>query len=160
MIKNTSEPLLDETDTAILNALQADGRLTNLDLSHIIHLSPPATSVRLRRLEREGYISRYTAVLDREKAGYDLLCFIHISLQMHQFEQVERFRELIRQMPEVLECHHITGEYDYLLKVALRNRKELERFAVDRLTPIPGVARIHTSLVFTEVKSTTILPLK
>lgn len=79
---------------------------------------------------------------------------------MHQFEQVEHFRALIHQMPEVLECHHITGEYDYLLKVALRNRKELERFAVDRLTPIPGVARIHTSLVFTEIKSTTILPLK
>ncbi len=160
MIKNTSEPLLDEVDTAILNALQADGRLTNLDLSRLIHLSPPATSVRLRRLEKEGYISRYTAVLDREKAGYDLLCFIHIGLQMHQFEQVEHFRALIQQMPEVLECHHITGEYDYLLKVALRNRKELERFAVDRLTPIPGVARIHTSLVFTEIKSTTILQLK
>jgi Lrp/AsnC family leucine-responsive transcriptional regulator len=160
MIKNTLEPLLDDIDTALLNALQADGRLTNLELSRIVHLSPPATSVRLRRLEKEAYISRYTAVLDREKAGYDLLCFIHISMQMHQFEQVEKFRLLIQQMPEVLECHHITGEYDYLLKVVFRNRKELERFAVDRLTPIPGVARIHTSLVFTEVKSTTILPLK
>ena len=63
-------------------------------------------------------------------------------------------------MPEVLECHHITGEYDYLLKVVLRNRKDLERFVVDKLTPIPGVARIHTSLVFTEVKSTMALPLE
>jgi Lrp/AsnC family leucine-responsive transcriptional regulator len=66
----------------------------------------------------------------------------------------------MRKMPEVLECYHITGEYDYLLKVALRNRKDLERFVVDRLTPVPGVARIHTSLVFTEVKSTTALPLE
>jgi Lrp/AsnC family leucine-responsive transcriptional regulator len=63
-------------------------------------------------------------------------------------------------MPEVLECHHLPGEYDYLLKVALRNRRELERFVVERLTPLPGIARIHTSLVLSEVKSTTTLPLE
>lgn len=152
--------MLDETDKSLLRTLQADGRLSNVELARKINLSPPATLARLRRLEKDGYIRNYTAVVDREKAGYDLLCFIHISMQMHQLEQVENFRNLVREMPEVLECHHITGEYDYLLKVALRNRKDLERFAVDRLTPIPGVARIHTSLVFTEVKSTTALPLE
>lgn len=152
--------MLDSVDKAALRALQADGRLSNVELAGKINLSPPATHARLRQLEKDGYIRQYTAVVDREKAGYDLLCFIHISMQMHQFDQVEKFRRLIRQMPEVLECHHITGEYDYLLKVVLRNRKDLERFAVDRLTPIPGVARIHTSLVFTEVKSTTALPLE
>jgi DNA-binding Lrp family transcriptional regulator len=111
-------------------------------------------------LEKTGYIRQYAAIVSREKAGYDLLVFIHISLQVHQLQQVEKFRAAVRQMPEVLECHHITGEYDYLLKVVLRNRKDLERFVVDRLTPMPGVARIHTSLVFTEVKSTTALPLE
>ncbi len=160
MIKNLQNTVLDETDKALLRALQADGRLSNVELARMINLSPPATLARMRRLEKDGYIRNYTAVVDREKAGYDLLCFIHISMQMHQLEQVENFRKLVREMPEVLECHHITGEYDYLLKVALRNRKDLERFAVDRLTPIPGVARIHTSLVFTEVKSTTALPLE
>jgi DNA-binding Lrp family transcriptional regulator len=152
--------MLDETDKVLLRSLQTDGRLSNVELARKINLSPPATLARLRRLEKDGYIRNYTAVVDREKAGYDLLCFIHISMQMHQLEQVESFRNLVQKMPEVLECHHITGEYDYLLKVALRNRKDLERFAVDRLTPIPGVARIHTSLVFTEVKSTTALPLE
>lgn len=152
--------MLDETDKVLLRNLQMDGRLSNVELARKISLSPPATLARLRRLEKDGYIRGYTAVVDREKAGYDLLCFIHISMQMHQLEQVEGFRKLVRQMPEVLECYHITGEYDYLLKVVLRNRKDLERFAVDRLTPIPGVARIHTSLVFTEVKSTTALPLE
>lgn len=160
MIKNLQNTVLDETDKALLRALQADGRLSNVELARMINLSPPATLARMRRLEKDGYIRNYTAVVDREKAGYDLLCFIHISMQMHQLEQVENFRRLVRDMPEVLECHHITGEYDYLLKVALRNRKDLERFAVDRLTPIPGVARIHTSLVFTEVKSTTALSLE
>jgi Lrp/AsnC family leucine-responsive transcriptional regulator len=160
MIKNSQSIMLDKVDKSMLRALQADGRLSNVELARKISLSPPAAHSRLRRLEKDGYIRQYTAVVDREKAGYDLLCFIHISLQMHQVTQVEKFREATRKMPEVLECHHITGEYDYLLKVVLRNRKDLERFVVDKLTPIPGVARIHTSLVFTEVKSTMALPLE
>jgi Lrp/AsnC family transcriptional regulator, leucine-responsive regulatory protein len=160
MIKNILETALDDVDKAMLRALQADGRLSNVELARTVNLSPPATHARLRRLEKEGYIRQYAANIDREKTGYDLLCFIHVSLQMHKLEQVESFRQWTRQMPEVLECHHITGEYDYLLKVALRNRKDLERFLVDSLTPIPGVARIHTSLVLTEVKSTMALPLE
>jgi Lrp/AsnC family leucine-responsive transcriptional regulator len=160
MIKDSQRLTLDGIDKAILRALQTNGGLSNVELARTVKLSPPATLARVRRLEREGYIRQYAAIVDREKAGYDLLCFIHISLQMHQMEQVERFRVAVRKMPEVLECYHITGEYDYLLKVALRNRKDLERFVVDRLTPVPGVARIHTSLVFTEVKSTTALPLE
>ena len=160
MIKETQETILDEVDKRLLRALQLDGRLSNVELARSVHLSPPATHARLRRLEKEGYIRQYAAVMNREKTGYDLLCFIHVSLQMHQLEQVEKFREATRQMPEVLECHHITGEYDYLLKVALRNRKDLERFLVDRLTPLPGVGRIHTSLVLTEVKATMALPLE
>jgi Lrp/AsnC family leucine-responsive transcriptional regulator len=160
MIKNSYNNMLDKVDKSMLRALQTDGRLSNVELARKISLSPPATHTRLRRLEKDGYIRQYTAVVDREKAGYDLLCFIHISLQMHQVAQVEKFREATRKMPEVLECHHITGEFDYLLKVVLRNRKDLERFVVDKITPIPGVARIHTSLVFTEVKSTMALPLE
>jgi len=159
MIKNSQNLMLDDLDKSLLRALQADGRLSNVELARKISLSPPATHTRLKRLEKDGYIRQYTAVVDREKAGYDLLCFIHIGLQMHQVEQVEKFREATRNMPEVLECHHITGEYDYLLKVALKNRKDLEKFVVDKITPI-GVARIHTSLVLAEVKSTMALPLE
>ncbi|MEO8207545.1 MAG: Lrp/AsnC ligand binding domain-containing protein [Chloroflexota bacterium] len=80
-------------------------------------------------------------------------------MQLHRVEHIDRFRAAIREMPEVLECHHLTGEYDYLLKVALHNRRDLERFAVEKLTPIPGVARIHTSLVLSEVKASTALPI-
>ena len=99
------------------------------------------------------------ALLDRERLGFDMLCFIQISLQLHQIEQVNHFRTMIQQIPEVLECHHVTGEYDYLLKIAVRNRQELERLVMEKLTPIPGVARIHTSLVFSEIKTSTALPL-
>jgi Lrp/AsnC family leucine-responsive transcriptional regulator len=159
MIKNSKNIMLDNVDKAVLHALQNNGRLTNVELARRIKLSPPATHARLRRLEKDGYIRHYTAIVDREKAGYDLLCFIHLSMQFHQLNQGEKFRKLVRQMPEVLECHKITGEYDYLLKVVLHNSKDLERFIVDRLTSIPGVARIQTNLVFTEVKATTALPL-
>lgn len=160
MIKNSKSMILDAVDKALLRALQKDGRLSNVELARRINLSPPATLARTKRLEKDGYIRQYTAVVDSDKAGYDLLCFIHISLQMHQVTQVESFREATRRMPEVLECHHITGEYDYLLKVVLKNRKDLEKFVVDKITPIPGVARIHTSLVLVEVKTTTALPLE
>jgi len=153
MIKNTHELTLDSVDKAILQALQEDGRLSNVELAGMVNLSAPATHARVKRLEREGYIRQYTAIVDREKAGFDLLCFVHVSMQMHRLDQVESFRKATREMPEVLECHQITGEYDYLLKVALRNSKDLERFVVHRLTPIQGVGRIHTSLVLTEVKA-------
>ena len=77
---------------------------------------------------------------------------------VHQFDQVQTFRSTVEAMPEVLECHHITGEYDYLLKVVLHNRADLERFVVNQLTPLAGVARIYTNLVLTEVKATTQMP--
>ena len=154
MIKNSVSEL-NELDRAILRELQADGHLSNADLARRINLSPPATHARVRRLEQLGYIRQYTALLDREKLGYDLLCFVQVTIQLHQPEQVRSFPEHIRQMPEVLECHHVTGDYDYLLKIIVRHRKDLETFLMDRLTPIPGVARIQTNVVLDEIKSIT-----
>ncbi|OGO32277.1 MAG: AsnC family transcriptional regulator [Chloroflexi bacterium RBG_16_54_18] len=150
---------LDSLDIAILNLLQSEGRLSNAELARRIDLSPPATFARLRRLEAEGFIRSYAALLDLEKSGFDMLCFVQISLQLHQPEQVQAVRQAIQALPEVLECYHVTGEYDFLLKVAIRNRADLERFALQRLTPIQGVRRIQTNVVLSEVKSTTVLPL-
>jgi DNA-binding Lrp family transcriptional regulator len=152
------EPL-DDYDHAILSALQEDGRIANAELARRLNLSPPAIHARLRRLEEVRLITRYAALLDREKLGFDLLCFVNISLQRHTREHVDLFRQRIQQIPQVLECHHVTGEYDYLLKVVVRNRKELEHLLMEELTPIPGVAHIHTSLVLNEVKAATALPL-
>jgi DNA-binding Lrp family transcriptional regulator len=152
-------PDIDEIDRAILGLLQADGRMTNADLARAVGLSPAATHARVRRLERDGLIRGYVALVDRERAGFDLLCFVSVSLQLHRPTLVASFPKRVAEMPEVLECHHVTGESDYLLKVAVRGRHELERFIVHRLTPIPGVARIQTSLVLRELKATTALPL-
>lgn len=160
MINSSQQMGLDDMDVQVLRELQTDGRISNVELARRVNLSPPATHARIKRLQQQGYIKAAVAILDREKLGFDLLCFIQISLQMHQLEQVERFRQAVRQMPEVLECYHLTGEYDYLLKVVIRNRQDLERFVVGNLTPLPGVARIHTSVVFSEVKSATALPIE
>ncbi|MCG3211358.1 MAG: DNA-binding transcriptional activator DecR [Anaerolineae bacterium] len=159
MIQYSHQEAIDELDDAILTILQQEGRISNVDLAARVNLSPPAVHARLKRLEQQGIIRQYVALLDRERIGFDMLCFINVSLQLHQQEHVDNFRRLMLAMPQVLECHHLTGEYDYLLKVAVRNRKELEQFVVNQLTPIPGIARIHTSLVLTEIKSTTALPL-
>ncbi len=159
MIKNSQVDGLDKLDQAILRIVQTESNISVVNLAKRINLSTPATHARLRRLEDQRFIDHYAAILNREKAGFDLLCFIHISLQVHQPEQVQKIREALSAMPEVLECHFVSGEYDYILKVALRNRQDLERFLMDRLTPIPGLARIHTSLVLNEVKATTALPL-
>ncbi len=151
---------LDELDQRILDELQRDARVANAELARRLNLSPPAVHARVKRLEERGILRGYVALLDRERLGFDMLCFIQISLQLHQVEQVSHFRATIQQIPEVLECHHVTGEYDYLLKIVVRNRQELERLIMEKLTPIPGVARIHTSLVFSEIKASTELPLK
>jgi len=152
--------MLDKLDTEILEILQTEGRISNAELARRVNLSPPATLVRIRRLEESGYIQRYVTLLDRQQAGYDLLCFVRVSLQLHDVEQVMGFREAVQQLPEVLECHHVTGDYDYLLKVVAQNTRDLENFLLHQLTPIPGVARIYTSLVLNEVKVTTVIPLK
>jgi DNA-binding Lrp family transcriptional regulator len=152
-------PARDEIDDAILRELQVDGRLSNADLARRIGLSQAATHGRVRRLERDGIIDRYVALVDREQAGFDLLCFVSVGLRAHGHDDVERFREAVIAAPEVLEVHHVTGEYDYVLRVALRNRRDLERFLVDRLNTISGIARIQTSVVVREVKRSTALPI-
>jgi DNA-binding Lrp family transcriptional regulator len=148
---------LDEVDKALLRILQIDGRVTNADLARQVTLSPPAVHARVRRLEEAGVIQRYVALLDREAIGYELLCLISISMERHRRKDIEQVRLAVQEMPEVLECHHLTGEFDYQLKVVVRNRKELELFVLDRLSTIPGIAHIRTSLVLSEVKATTAL---
>ena len=150
---------LDEVDIIILRTVQENGRISNVELAQAINLSPPATHARVKRLAEQGYIREYVALLDPEKVGYDMTCFIRVSLQLHQIDELENFRVTVNKLPEVLECYHLTGEFDYLLKVVMHSRKELERFVVKKLTPIPGVAQIYTSLVLSVIKSTTALPL-
>jgi Lrp/AsnC family leucine-responsive transcriptional regulator len=159
LVESSEQVDIDGIDHSILGLLQADGRVSNAEIARRIGLSAPATHARIRRLEEAGVIRQYATLLDRETMGFDMVCFISVSLQLHQFDAIERFKELVQDMPEVLECHHITGEFDYLLKAVFRNRDELQEFVVNKLTPIPGMARINTSLVLIEIKATQQLPI-
>lgn len=151
---------LDDVDRTVLKHLQDDARLSNVELARRVNLSAPGVQKRLRRLEEIGVIQGYTTLVSRESVGLDMLCFVQITLQRHEPRAIERFKELVKTMPEVLECHHITGEYDYLLKVVVRNTKHLEQFLMETLTPIQGMDHIRTSLVLSEIKATTAVPLE
>ncbi|MGE0160187.1 MAG: Lrp/AsnC family transcriptional regulator [Gemmatimonadales bacterium] len=150
---------LDELDRRILAQLQADASISSAELARRVDLSAPGLHKRVRRLRDLGVIEREVALLNREAIDLDLLCFVQVTLAHHQPDGVSGFRRAMQGMPEVLECHHLTGEFDYLLKVVAANHRELEHFLVDRLTPTPGVDKIRTSIVLNEIKSSTALPL-
>jgi len=150
----------DQLDIAILEALQANGRISVADLARQIHLSQPAVHSRIRRLEREGIIQKYATLVDREAAGYDLLCFMRLTLQPHSREIFCNAQKTIEALPNVLECYRMTGSYDLLLKVVLRDRQDLERFIEQNLMVIGGIDRIDTDFVLNEVKHTTALQFK
>jgi Lrp/AsnC family leucine-responsive transcriptional regulator len=160
MNNNFFKNALDDSDKAILRTLQTDGRISNKALAEKVRLSPPACHARLKRLTEDGYIQGYHAVLDRRRLGLDNLCFIELGLAVHQQERIWEILENIVSLPQVLECYHLTGEYDYLLKVAVHDTDELHQFISGHLVPVPGIARVHTSVVLKEIKSAGVLPVE
>ena len=149
---------LDEVDRLLLTFLQNDARMTNTELARRVDLSPPGLQKRIRKLEEAGVIEQYATIVNREALGYDMLCFVQVTLKHHEPESVQTFREQVQKMPEVQDCYFLTGEYDYLLKVLVRNRRDLERFLVETLTPLPGMDKIRTSMVLSEIKASTAVP--
>ncbi|MCP3772683.1 Lrp/AsnC family transcriptional regulator [Paenibacillus sp. MZ04-78.2] len=156
-MEHFASKILDDVDIQILDTMQKEAQLSNAELARRVNLSPPATHARVKRLESEGFIKRQVAILNQEKLGFDLLCFIFMSTNIHQAEQLEVLEKALSSMPEVLECHCLTGEYDYLLKVTNKDRKELESF-IRKLNKL-GIARIQTSLALREIKYSTVLPI-
>ena len=159
MVESLASRGLDEVDRRILEVIQKEGNLSNVEIARKINLSPPATHARIKRLEKEGFINEYVALLNQEKLGYDLLCFIFVKKSAHQTKQLEPFESAIRNMPEVLECHHITGEHDYLLKVVIKNTEDLKNLIRNKISAHENISGIYTSLSYEEVKSTTALPI-
>jgi DNA-binding Lrp family transcriptional regulator len=150
---------LDQLDRAILFHLQENARITNSELAQRVQLSPPGLQKRLRKLEDAGIINRYVTLVDRGKVGFDLLFFIQLSLKPFESKGGKDFMQALEGMPEVLECYHTTGELDYLLKVVAADREHLEQFLAEKLTTVPGIARLTVSMVLTDVKATTALPI-
>ncbi|MCB0035362.1 MAG: Lrp/AsnC family transcriptional regulator [Anaerolineales bacterium] len=151
---------LDDVDVQILDQLQTDSSISNVKLSELVNLSPPSVHSRIKRLQQLGYITGYTALLDREKLGFEMTFFIQVSVRNHSSRDAEQFKQQIIAMPKVLECHHVTGEFDYMLKVVVRNKQELQMFLLDRLTTIDGIERVQTSMSVMELKATHHLPIR
>lgn len=151
---------LDNLDFAILDELQVNGRISVADLARKIHLSQPAVHNRIKRLERQGLIRQYVALLDREMLGYDVMAFIQIGVNQHSTEQMQQLMERFAALPEVLECYRMAGEFDLMLKVVLQSTKSLDQFIAKHLANVQGIGRIQTNLVLNEAKITTALKVK
>jgi Lrp/AsnC family transcriptional regulator, leucine-responsive regulatory protein len=151
---------LDDRDRLLLGLLQENSRTSNAELARQLSLSSPGLQKRLKKLEDNGFIDRYVTLVNREALGLDLLCFTQVSLSHHQPACVGEFCERVQSLPEVMECHHLTGDFDYLLKVLVTDHQHLEQLLREEITQIPGVEKVRTSIVLSEVKASTSLPLE
>ncbi|MBV6513096.1 MAG: Leucine-responsive regulatory protein [Ignavibacteriaceae bacterium] len=151
---------LDETDIKILNILQTDAHITNLNLAKEVGISPPTMLERVRRLESSGIIKKYIALVDAEKVGQNITAFVQVSLAVHQMNSVDEFRRSIDELDEVLECYHISGEDDFLLKVTVRSIKEYERFVLEKLSMLKGVSKVKTNFCLSVFKHETKLTIE
>lgn len=150
---------LDALDIRILQELQEDSSLTNVELARRVHLSPSPCLARVKALESAGVIQRYVALADPKVLGLGLSVFISISLKEQSKEALAEFESRIADHDEVMECYLMTGDSDYLIRVAVADMAALERFILDQLTPIPGVEKIRSSFALKQVRYKTALPL-
>ncbi|WMT87897.1 Lrp/AsnC ligand binding domain-containing protein [Pelagibacterium sp. 26DY04] len=150
---------LDRTDRRILNELQADGRITNAELAARVGLPPTSMSDRLKRLQKAGYITGFTARIDPHMVGLELLVFVEVSLDKTTPDAFDKFSKAVRLAPEVLECHMVAGGFDYLVKARVTDMGHYRAFLGDVLLNLPGVSETRTYPVMEEVKSDAPLPI-
>ena len=149
---------LDRIDLLLLAELQRQGRLTNTDLAERVHLSPSACLRRVQRLEREGVIAGYRAEVSAEHLGLGLQAFVRVQLKHHDSAAVAGFAALVNGWDEVVACHALTGDMDYLLQIAVRDLEHFSRFLLDRLLNQPAVDDVNSSFVLRTVKADRGLP--
>jgi Lrp/AsnC family transcriptional regulator, leucine-responsive regulatory protein len=150
---------LDAIDVAILEVLQDNGRLSNLELSQRVHLSPSACLRRVKQLEDAGVIAGYVALLNAKAVGAHGTSFTIVNLETLGGHALDLFEQAVRDEPRILDCYYVAGSNDYLIRFAFRDAEDLERFHTDVLMRLPGVARSNSMLVLRTVKKTTALPL-
>jgi len=160
MVKKNKKPkVLDRTDRRILECLQADGRISNVNLARKVNLTPTPCIERVKRLERQGYIRGYTAILDPELVNASLLVFVEIDLSHTSPDAFRRFRDEARKLPEILECHLVSGNFDYLIKARVSDMKAYRELLGEKILGLPGVNGSRSYVVMEEVKETLNLPL-
>ena len=150
---------LDEVDLKILRQLQENSRLTTKELAAIVHLSPTPVFERVKRLEREGYIRKYMAVLDAEKLNRGFVVFCNVSMKQHTFENSQRIMAAVQNIPEIVECYNISGNYDFMLKIFVENMKHYQEFVLRILGDLDCIGSLNSFFVLGEVKNSHVLPL-
>jgi DNA-binding Lrp family transcriptional regulator len=158
MSKKIVEIPMDGFDHAIVRALQANGRLSNVQLAERINLSESATLRRVRALEKVGLIEGYTARINQARAGLPNNVFMNITLQHQDQADLEAFEVAVQQVPEVMECYLMTGDFDYLLRVVVSDTADFERLHSKTLTRLPGVSRVQSSFALRTVRKSSELP--
>ena len=150
---------VDQIDRRILNVLQCSGRISNADLAEKVNLSASACHRRVQRLEKDGFIKDYVALLDPRKLEVPTTVFVEITLSAQADEVLENFEKAVARIPDVLECHLMAGTADYILKVVAENTEDFARIHRQYLTRLPGVAQMQSSFALRTVFKTTALPL-
>ena len=151
---------IDRIDKASLGELQRDGRLSNVKLAEAVGLSEAACLRRVRGLEDEGYISGYAAVVNAARVGLPGNVFVEITLHQEQQKDLDAFETAVRGVPEVMECYLLTGQYDYLLRVVVKDLEDFERIHRESITRLPGVSRVQTSIALRTVAKGRRLPIR
>jgi len=150
---------LDRTDRRILEVLQDDGRISNVQLARKVNLTPTPCIERVKRLERQGYIKGYTAILNPDMVNAGLLVFVEIDLSHNSPDAFRRFREEARRLPEVMDCHLVSGNFDYLIKARVSDMKAYRELLGEKILSLPEVNGSRSYVVMEEVKETLNLPL-
>lgn len=150
---------LDITDKNLLHFLQEDSTQTTKQLALKLSLSPTAVHERIKKLEREGIIEKYVAILNRNKVRKGFVVFCHLKLIQHTKENVTTFEREVAKLPEVLECYHVSGDYDYILKIYMANMEEYREFMVTKLTTLHHIGSTHSTFMIGEVKNTNVIAL-
>ncbi|MEZ0007131.1 Lrp/AsnC family leucine-responsive transcriptional regulator [Flavobacterium sp. 28YEA47A] len=147
--------ILDVTDKKLLKLLQEDSKRTTKELSLKLDLSVTAVYERIKKLEREGIVKKYVALLDRNSIQKGFVVFCHLKLMQHTKEFISQFEKEVVQLNEVLECFHVSGDYDYILKICVENMEEYREFMVTKLTNLQHIGSTHSTFMIGEVKNTT-----
>lgn len=150
---------LDATDRRILKMLQLDGKATIKEMANQLNMTNTPVFERVKRLERDGFIKQYTAILDRQKIGLQMVVFCTVSLKVHHADFLERFEQEVTCLEEVVECYHIAGMFDYLLKVVVRDMDVYRQFVSKKLAALENIGKVQSSFVMTEIRHSTALPI-
>ena len=149
----------DRIDRKILGFLQEHGRASNLELAEAASLSPAQSHRRHRRLEKEGFIARYETRLNAARLGLSVVAFIHVGMEKGHSRDMKKFTDTVVDLPEILECYSVTGDFDYVVKVVAHDLKSLSLFLMEKLMRLPGVNSVRSSVCLDEIKCTSSLPL-